>query len=191
MNEITNCNMTPMGLRPREGALFDTALLATTTAWPDSFVLFQTDRNTVGANLCNLELKGQLGSGESFVVNSIEIETTGMTVADINTLNKFFVFDLEIGGRKEVKDQPISLYPQRGGTFGVEGANGATTNGPTGFHATVPLKRPISIPPQTNIVLTLKKGKGSAVPAALGAAPNSSAAVFVRFLLAGDDYTRN
>lgn len=167
--------------RNREGSLYDTWVVAAAAALA-SKTLFNSS-NAGGKHLCNLTTQGELGEGESFLVKAVYFEFAGTSIADITQIQKFFTATLEVGQQKVIRDQVIVGYPQPGGAFGIEGANGGSANGGQGWNVVHPLEEPILITGKRSIRLFMDLGSGAA-PAVVGAS-----GFFMRAHLFGTDMT--
>lgn len=177
-------NVLPNVQRWREGSFYDTMVVAPTAAIPANSVLFAgRSGDTVGKHICNLPQMGELGDGESHVVEYIGFEFCGTSIADITQAQKFLHFSLEVAGQRVVKEQPLSNFPFWSGAFGIEGANGGSAMGAQGWYAVRPLRDPIVILGKQQIRATLALGVGAA-PAVIAAT-----GFFSRLHLYGQDRT--
>ena len=111
---------------------YDTWVLAAATAFPASVSLFNQSSVAKGRHLTNNPEGNRLPANHNITVKGLAVFFTEMVKADAHYIAKNFWLDV-IVNNSSIHDGKVMFYPQTGGVYGIEGADGAISNGMPGY----------------------------------------------------------
>ena len=152
--------------------IYDTYKAATTTLLPANIVMFQNPQNqSIGPELTNMTMSGQLSAGESIDVNAVRIQFLGAAQADIIAIMQAYQVSLVYGG-KTVFESTVDMTPGGGG-INIAANSGVTD--PRSVY-TLPANYPILLTSGPSFNFYFKCG---------GTPPTTTAALFMRVYFDG------
>lgn len=113
---------------------YDRFTVAAATAIPSEFLLFNRAKVDVGGHLTNNPEANKLPQGHSMLLLGLEFSFVRTEIPEMDYLHRNYYYEFLVEG-KLIYDGLTQLHPQTAGSFGIEGANGASSNGVTGAGA--------------------------------------------------------